>query len=500
MKYAINRTLRVLSGCLAVFLLAAMLAACDTTAPEADLDAPSTKRLGGLAPTFSVNASATRPHFDGLLHRATGNATLKVDPAAGHLVVSNIGSSSQDGFHTKLGNVHGVRRTFEPITLRDFEAVTWQLRGQRGNGSTWTVPMRVVANRIRDTVVYGLWADFSALGATIVAVQIWDDTDIVHTATVPASGLMATLGGQEGEEVVLETSRATFNTDVQAHFVFESSVVVSTPGFTGVGNEIRLVPQNVIPPGILDLDDQWVFKAASGGASKSTAHTDVVVKRVEVLADGFWHRGLGPAAMRVDASRANTTIAIRNLSQGEAAGLALTVDRETDTPAFEGDPHLSGVTLNTPRDVFTFEPQGEIPTRHTAKNAMAEPKLLGKAQLRQQGRDTEVCATFPSFVTQYQVQATREAAVVFEETVPAGACASLPAALQRIVAAWTDHSASDPFTLPDLRLVAKARGSGGPIQIRIRPLNNAPGEVLVTGWETTYTGNFISTTKPRNDG
>jgi hypothetical protein len=55
--------------------------------------------LAGFASSF----------FFGLPHTPLGNATLGLDPSSGELVVSNLGSSGQDGVSIGLGGVTGFR-------------------------------------------------------------------------------------------------------------------------------------------------------------------------------------------------------------------------------------------------------------------------------------------------------------------------------------------------------------------------------------------------------
>lgn len=491
------------AGVAGLILLAVLFAACDALAPDGSLDADSPQRTGTLAPGFSVGEPMMGDVlFGGLRHRAVGEATLEVEPTTGHLVVSSLQSAQggMSGFRTKLGAVRGVRRAFEPIDLlEDFDAVTWGLLARLPNGRQIHL---LTLFKAPDGGAVTLSGDFSAL-ADEVEVQVFNNGLLVGSVEVPEEFPFASLS-DNGLGVVLETSKGSFkgtDEELQAVFVFENVLTIDVGDVLQVtGDEIRLVVQSAVAakaaaagPAVF-TNEAWQFSSTTEEV-QDVISTDIAVGvfsffRPEIGDEVLlFHRAVGPAEMRVDAAVADSpTVGIHNLGKrGALAGMILDQsegDGELVRPsrfAFR----LRGVIPNAPGEVFSFGARGTI-GEAAGKTAMVETTSLGRASLRRQGQGSIVCVTYPDFVATYTVTVTRGDAVLFESTVDADACATLPARVQQVLGVWTDMR---PLSLkgPDLLGIVKLQGNGAPVRIRIRPMETAPGEIRLTGWEMTST-------------
>ncbi len=137
----------------------------------------------------SVSPAAT---FAGADHSALGVAQLSqtTTTAGTNLVVSNIGSSGQDGVSCTLGGVDGYDLGFEPFSLNpggyvDVSSWCW---GATNAGAVRVSKPNAASN-------YQVSADFTQTGATGVIVEWWDGATRVLSSTVPAQQATIFLNG-----------------------------------------------------------------------------------------------------------------------------------------------------------------------------------------------------------------------------------------------------------------------------------------------------------------
>lgn len=139
-----------------------------------------------------ANGCDTQTTIFGHVHTKLGSALLGI--TGGKLVVANIGSSGQDGVEIALGGIStGQHADFSPalVLADDGDALDVSAVGTF-SGAPGTnlggAGLKNVAGQLE------AHADFSALGATQVRVQVYDNGQFVGQQIVPAFGKVADLG------------------------------------------------------------------------------------------------------------------------------------------------------------------------------------------------------------------------------------------------------------------------------------------------------------------
>ncbi len=118
----------------------------------------------------------------GLLHMPQGDAQLQCD-ATGSLVVSNIGSSGQDGVSIDLGEVMYFQTEMISLDVAPpGSSIEVQLDGTRNYGS----PQPLGGARLMSTGASWLFsADMTPIGIDMYSVAVFDDGEYVGTFPVP---------------------------------------------------------------------------------------------------------------------------------------------------------------------------------------------------------------------------------------------------------------------------------------------------------------------------
>ena len=137
--------------------------------------------FGGSSP--SVNGETWEDVVDvhsGLRHAALGQATLSTDPMTGDLLVSNIGSSGQDGVSIALGEAQGFLPEVD-LPLSAMAAGTTATAYARGRiGGLADQPAGWMAVR-RTTNGTELLPDFSDLGASSYQLNVYDAGQLIFS-------------------------------------------------------------------------------------------------------------------------------------------------------------------------------------------------------------------------------------------------------------------------------------------------------------------------------
>lgn len=257
-----------------------LLSACDTLVSESGPRV--TPRGLAQAPALSVNAVGGNDSliYQGLFHRPTGHAALHLNPA-GHLVVSNIGSSGQDGVMTELPSVRGLRRTFAPIDLSEHGATaSWRAYGSLYPDS---LPPLVVHLRLQNqggTVNVG--GDFSALAPMLTA-QVYNDASLVLSVPVQAEAAQMLRVEDIEEGLVLKgllsSPMGIAGYAIAAEVKFAHPVAFDIQDQQGTGDRLRLVLPNSEPVALSGT--VWRFTPPTGTSAMVVVSTDV-----EVLSGG----------------------------------------------------------------------------------------------------------------------------------------------------------------------------------------------------------------------
>jgi hypothetical protein len=137
--------------------------------------------------------------WEGLRHQPLGSAQLGVNPA-GDLVLSDLGSSGNDGVRTCLGNASGAGAQFAGLALdQSGLSFVWDLDN---DGIFTNQPVaRATFKEAGGLVNAGV--DLTGLGAMVVTIDVWEHAALVHTETISAGAVPFTLGGVGAGGVVL---------------------------------------------------------------------------------------------------------------------------------------------------------------------------------------------------------------------------------------------------------------------------------------------------------
>ena len=184
--------------------------------------APSPPEGAARMPEDPERPGCTGPVvWDGLMHAPLGVAQVGLN-TVGNLVVSNIGSSGQDGIRTCLTRSGGAWTDysgFDPDLLQPGFSFEWDLDndGLASNGvlsrvlfEDGTGPFRIDAE-----------VDLTGLGATCQMVEVWNDDVLAHTATVPSGRVTFGLDEFAGGGVVLGIIMANTEGDFHSGARFE---------------------------------------------------------------------------------------------------------------------------------------------------------------------------------------------------------------------------------------------------------------------------------------
>lgn len=153
---------------------------------------------GGGLPNFTITDESVAVPYAGLLHHSLGNATLNL--VSNKLIVSNIGSSGQDGVRIDMTtNFTEWGTAWQPLDPNDTLPVGAYIQEQiigtygsvtHGLLGTTTITKVGTSNYVES-------ADFSPIGASNVTVQVFDGTNLVAETTVtetwPGSGIFTNL-------------------------------------------------------------------------------------------------------------------------------------------------------------------------------------------------------------------------------------------------------------------------------------------------------------------
>ena len=144
----------------------------------------------------------------GLDTHGLGGASLGYSPLDRRLLVSNLGSSGQDGVSVNLGRADGWDAHFDPIStggvmvhaFGDTDTASNVLLGRMACSPGWT------------NVRPACWgADFTALGAATVTVDVYDDATHTGQFTMPAGAAAMILPmGPGGESIPTSSAFQNF--------------------------------------------------------------------------------------------------------------------------------------------------------------------------------------------------------------------------------------------------------------------------------------------------
>ncbi len=136
---------------------------------------------------FFVRGATDVTTFGGLAHFPLGQAEIAEDPD-GSIVVSNIGSSGDDGVAVGLGEARGWGFSFEDLDLDSPIGAfkQWEMKGMVDgvpNQTIWIERHEVAS--VGDTNVVQVSFDTSTIGATSNVIEVYDGDSLVFSDVLP---------------------------------------------------------------------------------------------------------------------------------------------------------------------------------------------------------------------------------------------------------------------------------------------------------------------------
>ena len=266
--------------------------------------------LSLLALSSSVSLADS---FFGLPHTALGSAQL-TQGTGGHLVVSNIGSSGQDGVSIDLDEGDGLELTLpqelDPGLLANgsFMRLT---RTDPCSGATAITTFEVASGLLE------LSADFSGLGATARTVELYLDCRLVARYPGHTGAWDLQIPGPLPADSKCVTINSCVNGVCAPLTIYEfDDIEASTPaGGQAVIDEVRLIPEGLPPSPPFDLSVVSVQALGMG----SFAISDEALFVAD--AGGLPIRALGQATMT--ATACHDCLVISNIGSSGDDGVCI---------------------------------------------------------------------------------------------------------------------------------------------------------------------------------
>jgi hypothetical protein len=353
-------------------------------------------QVPGLTIT-SENASLV---YQGLTNSSLGNATLAV--SGSQLVVSNLGSSGQDGVSIALpGNLSAWEAHWQDPdpsgTLPVGAYVQQQVMGPGSAGSSGV--LGTVAVTKAGTGNYVVSADFSAVGASTYTVQAYRQGVLVAQAT-----------GQTGSALA-----------VAANFSWSND------------SEVSCCPWSVT------VSVDW----GSGGTSLSVAGAKVTCDQLYIIPENASWSG-APTAMQITASQVpgltitseNASLVYQGLTNSSLGNATLAVSGSQLVVSNLGSSGQDGVAIALPGNLSGLEahwqnpdPSGTLPVGAYLKQQVVGPGrdgtsgVLGMVAVTKAGTSNYVVSAdfSPVGVSTYTVQAYRQGVLVAQASGQPGA-------------------------------------------------------------------------------
>ena len=270
--------------------------------------------VGVCLVVLSAVVPAQGTWYGGFSHTALGSAVLQVQPGASgnELVVTNIGSSGQDGVTLDLGQAAGIMMEGPVHLIPVGSSVAIAPEGWALSSLVELVVVRGMRNSIGDLE---LTVDFGQTGATAFDVEIVSQGCVVFQATGlpgPVAAVIGALGGGARQvSVTLKEDLPGVN-EIVYTWTLEAPASIGLPGFpfpTGFGDEIRVTPNTAVPDAL----------ATFSLTGTDSAPMIITAERLQYGTDhplwaDFWHRALGPT--RFDTNTCAECLRLHQLDAG----------------------------------------------------------------------------------------------------------------------------------------------------------------------------------------
>jgi hypothetical protein len=241
-----------------------------------------------------VAPSGTTVHH-GLVHTAIGTATL--DVKSDRLVVSNIGSSGQDGVSVDLGQAAAWDAHWQPLDptgeLPVSASVQSEIFGAAGTTSNGLLGSWKMTKA--DAGRYEVTANFSPLGASSVTLEVYNGTTLMARLTGQSQdGVLANVNGcVDDDHWGNPTPSGPYGLPGRwggALTFLDTRTFDFGSGITAQGDRLVILPEGGSTVSSLSQNRLLI---------SGVLHITVDEKRLSVLHAGFLHGSLGQAGLNV---------------------------------------------------------------------------------------------------------------------------------------------------------------------------------------------------------
>jgi hypothetical protein len=373
-------------------------------------------------PALKITSENASMVYDGLTNTSLGNASMVYwgfRVSSNQLVVSNLGSSGQDGVEIALNpgnNFAASWLALDPSNALPVGAyVKSQMIGIAGavtNGvlgtTTWTKA---------GTSNYTISVDYSPLGSSKHTVQVYNGATLVAQVTGQAASLVGT--------VKLPPGTCTINTELNQEWPKALDIAING-GPTVTGTEILMIPE--------------------GGTSVSSisaerilaAHIPSIIITQEIVSVAY--AGLTPTPLgNASLSVVSNQLALGNLGSSGQDGVSFALPSNLPGLDIVWSPALSNTG-----PVGAYLQEQIIGTAGAITNGVLGTITMTKECAVCNGSNFVVSADFsPVGASTYTVQAYRNGALVAQATgQPGGALATCPI--------WGDSGCIPPIGIPPI--------------------------------------------------
>ncbi|MEM7106262.1 MAG: hypothetical protein AAF502_24245 [Bacteroidota bacterium] len=280
--------------------------------------------FGGIFDNTMLFPPATPTLFQGLLTAGLGQAQTNLSPE-GNLVVSNIGSSGEDGVSINLGESRGTEVRFDATHPQYPLLQTLTLGASGSMGGTPGLPLgllEVIDNGAGFTVT----ADYSSGGTTSMRIEVVNEGQIIHVIEGYTDPIIATTTEQPhrcGKRIRPGTGGPFLPPPLLCYYIgpdYGNPLPWNIPGHgTYFGDELRVLAENGNAPVdyISDFSIQFI------------GPNDLLIN--DLFLDMFeqFHQGLGQTQMSANGDH----LTVSNIGSSGLDGVS--IDLGEDTKAFE---------------------------------------------------------------------------------------------------------------------------------------------------------------------